>query len=219
MPPLRIMPNQGGSNAMAEMTGGCLCGKVRYTTTGDPAFSGICHCRNCQRYTGSAFEPVIAFPSASVSVQGELKTYDDTGDSGKSFTGASVRTAAPGWSPTSDIMPGVTLVLAGTLDDTAAFKPAMEIYCSSAQPWTQTSDERKRFPQRCRTDRIGRRDHDPSPTARHRRLLKRNINPARQAHSLPSWPGFNPAIHARTIGTRSHVCPILCGKMAGSSRP
>ena len=68
---------------MANITGGCLCGRVRYTVTGEPAFSGLCHCRNCQRYTGSAFEALIAFPAASISVQGELKTYDDTGDSGQ----------------------------------------------------------------------------------------------------------------------------------------
>ena len=68
---------------MSDITGGCLCGRVRYTITGEPAFSGLCHCRNCQRYTGSSFEAVVAFPSPSVSVQGELKTYEDTGDSGQ----------------------------------------------------------------------------------------------------------------------------------------
>ena len=57
---------------MATMTGRCLCGQVHYTVTGDPAFSGICHCRNCQRYTGSAFETVVAFPSETIKVQGEL---------------------------------------------------------------------------------------------------------------------------------------------------
>lgn len=131
---------------MANMSGGCLCGKVRYTTTGDPAFSGICHCRNCQRHTGSAFEPVIAFPSASVSVQGELKTYDDTGDSGKPVHRRFCPNCGSGMFQEADIMPGMTLVLAGTLDDSTAFKPAMEIYCSSAQPWTQTATERQRFP-------------------------------------------------------------------------
>ena len=57
---------------MANMTGGCLCGRVRYTVTGVPAFSGICHCRNCQRYTGSAFETLMAFPAeAAVGVETE----------------------------------------------------------------------------------------------------------------------------------------------------
>ena len=43
--------------------GGCLCGRVRYTVEGDPNFAAVCHCRSCQRYTGSAFEPVMVFPS------------------------------------------------------------------------------------------------------------------------------------------------------------
>jgi hypothetical protein len=83
---------------MANITGGCLCGRVRYTVTGEPAFSGLCHCRNCQRYTGSAFEALIAFPAASVSVQGELKAYDDTATLASRFIDASAQTADRGWS-------------------------------------------------------------------------------------------------------------------------
>ena len=45
-----------------------------------------------------------------------------------------------------DALPGVTIVLAGTLDDPAAFKPTMDVYWSSAQPWVHTSGERARFP-------------------------------------------------------------------------
>ena len=131
---------------MADMTGGCLCGRVRFTATGEPAFSGICHCHNCQRYTGSAFEPVIAFPSAAVSVQGELKTYEDTGDSGKPMHRRFCPNCGSGLIAEADIMPGMTMILAGSLDDASAFTPAMEIYCSSAQPWTQTPTERQRFP-------------------------------------------------------------------------
>ena len=62
--------------------GGCLCGRVRYTVEGEPNFAAVCHCRSCQRYTGSAFEPVMVFPSQAVQVKGDLKTYDDVGDSG-----------------------------------------------------------------------------------------------------------------------------------------
>jgi hypothetical protein len=137
---------QGRNNTMADMTGGCLCGQVRYTATGDPAFSGVCHCRNCQRYTGSAFEPVLAFPASAITVQGELKAYMDTGDSGKHVHRRFCPNCGSGVLADVDVMPGMMLVLAGTLDDTTSFKPAMEIYCSSAQPWTQGPDERKKFP-------------------------------------------------------------------------
>jgi hypothetical protein len=134
------------NHAMANLAGGCLCGRVRYTLSGEPAFSGLCHCRNCQRYTGSAFEAVIAFPSSSVSLQGELKTYNDTGDSGQQVRRRFCPNCGSGVIAEADVLPGVTIVLAGTLDDPASYAPAMEIYCSSAQPWVHTGGERARFP-------------------------------------------------------------------------
>ena len=130
---------------MANLTGGCLCGRVRYTLTGEAAFSGLCHCRNCQRYTGSTFEAVTVYPSASVSVQGELKTYNDTGDSGKTVYRRFCPNCGSGVIAEAEVMPDLTIVLAGTLDDTAAYVPAMEIYCASAQPWFHGDAERKRF--------------------------------------------------------------------------
>ncbi len=130
---------------MANMTGGCLCGGVRYTLTGEPALTGICHCRNCQRYTGSSFEAVVVYPSNSVALQGELKTYQDTGDSGKPVYRRFCPNCGSGVMAEAEAMPGLAIMLAGTLDDTASFEPGMEIYCSSAQPWVQLGGERKQF--------------------------------------------------------------------------
>jgi hypothetical protein len=130
---------------MANITGGCLCGQIRYTASGDPTFAGLCHCRNCQRYTGSAFETVIAFPSSAVSVQGTLKTYNDTGDSGKAVYRRFCSNCGSGVVAEAEALAGVTLLLAGTLDDPSGFRPVMEIYCDSAQPWTKEASERKTF--------------------------------------------------------------------------
>jgi hypothetical protein len=131
---------------MPKLTGGCLCGAVRYTIDGDAAFAGICHCRNCQRYTGSAFEPVLAFPTAAISQQGKLTTYQDTGDSGKPVFRRFCPTCGSGVLTNAEALPDMTLVLVGTLDDTAAFNPVVEIYCASAQPWVTAGAERQRFP-------------------------------------------------------------------------
>jgi hypothetical protein len=128
------------------ITGGCLCGRVRYAVEGEAQLSAVCHCRSCQRYTGSAFEPLMVFPADAVRVEGELKTYDDAGDSGRyvhrqfcSNCGSSVMADA-------DSMPGVKIVLVGSLDEPAIFKPSVEIFCASAQPWiVGQQDERKKF--------------------------------------------------------------------------
>ena len=45
-----------GIGAMSDEKGGqCVCGKVTYTVVGEPARITICHCKWCQRRTGSAF--------------------------------------------------------------------------------------------------------------------------------------------------------------------
>ncbi len=128
------------------VTGGCLCGRVRYTAEGDPDFAAVCHCRSCQRYTGSAFEPLMVFPSHAVTVEGDLKTYDEVADSGKIVHRRFCPNCGSGVMAEVDAMPGVMIVLAGSLDEPAAFKPSMEIFCSSAQPWMlESSNQRKKF--------------------------------------------------------------------------
>ena len=131
---------------MTQFTGGCLCGKVRYSAIADPIFMGVCHCKDCQRATGSAFEAVIAVPEASVTIQGSPKSFAVKGDTGndvrRSFCpdcGSTLMSAAA-------IMPNVVMLTTGTLDDSSSFKPAMQIYCDSAQPWVQLGGEMKQFP-------------------------------------------------------------------------
>jgi hypothetical protein len=68
---------------MAEMTGGCLCGQVRYTANADPVFVGVCHCTHCQKQTGTAFSVLVGIPKSAMSIQGRLKTFHDTGDIGQ----------------------------------------------------------------------------------------------------------------------------------------
>ena len=55
---------------MPQIAGGCLCGKVRYSASGDPAFVGVCHCTDCQKFTGSAFAIVVGVPKPALTVEG-----------------------------------------------------------------------------------------------------------------------------------------------------
>jgi hypothetical protein len=85
-------------------------------------------------------------PSPRLTVQGQVKTYEDRGDSGK----AMYRRFCPDCGSTlmdeAEAMPGVTMIQAGTLDDASWVKPAMQIYCESAQPWVQLAGDMARFP-------------------------------------------------------------------------
>ncbi len=45
---------------MPELKGGCLCGAVRYAVEAEQAAATVCHCRDCQKFTGSAFAALVA---------------------------------------------------------------------------------------------------------------------------------------------------------------
>lgn len=130
---------------MPTITGGCLCGKVRYSADAEPAFVGLCHCHDCQKFTGSAFAAVMGLPKPALTVTGTLKSFNKAGDSGKPMErrfcpecGASVMDEAK-------MMPGLVMIAIGTLDDPSWVKPTTQIYCASAQPWVQLGGGMKSF--------------------------------------------------------------------------
>ena len=131
---------------MPAIKGHCACGKVSYESAAEPAFTGVCHCKDCQRHSGSAFNVVIGVPTATLTVSGELKTYVSTADSGKQ----SVRKFCPNCGSTilsePEAFAGVSIVRVGTLDDTSWVKPGMQLYCEAAQPWVSLGGEMQSFP-------------------------------------------------------------------------
>jgi hypothetical protein len=64
------------------MTGGCLCGAVRYEAQGNPLFAVHCHCRDCQRASGTGHVPVMGMAKSSFKVTGETRSYTVQGTSG-----------------------------------------------------------------------------------------------------------------------------------------
>jgi hypothetical protein len=87
----------------------------------------------------------MVFSSANVSIQGELKTYDDKGDSGKAVLRRFCPNCGSGIMAEAEAMPGLSIVLVGGFDDPSVFTPTIEIFCSSAQPWVHAGGERKQF--------------------------------------------------------------------------
>src|SRR5664279_9184 len=113
---------------MPQMSGGCLCGQVRYSAKADPALVAVCHCKNCQKQAGTTFALVVGIPKSALSVRGTIKTFKDTGDSGQPV----LRNFCPecGSPITSDVavMPELSFIKAGTLDDTSWLRPTMQVY-------------------------------------------------------------------------------------------
>lgn len=117
------------------ITGRCLCGQVTYECVGEPEFTGNCHCRDCQKATGSAYTPELFFKETAVKLSGELKAYERQGDTGKSVWRNFCPHCGTWVCSRIEILPGIMGVLAGTLDDTSRFQPQMDIYTDSAACW------------------------------------------------------------------------------------
>ena len=124
-----------------QLTGGCLCGQVRYTIAEAPQFQVVCHCTNCQKQSGSAFSVNLGVRSDALEIIGTLKTYADRGDSGnpvlRKFCG---ECGSPILSEIA-LDPGLAVLKAGTLDDTSAVRPQRHIFCASRQGWGMLPEE------------------------------------------------------------------------------
>jgi hypothetical protein len=131
---------------MRKMTGGCLCGAVRYSVEAEPIVTAVCHCKNCQQQSGSAFSIEFAVPSSAVSVQGRTKTFHEKGDSGKAVERRFCPECGSGLISWGALMPDALFIKAGTLDDTSWISPTMEVYCDRAQPWVRLAGDMKKFP-------------------------------------------------------------------------
>ena len=125
---------------MPNITGGCSCGKVRFSANAEPSFVGACHCRACQKRSGSPFAVIVALPASALTITGEVTTFDSVGDSGK---GVHYRFCPNCGSPVAsnvDVFADTMMIRSGSLDDPSWVKPSMEIYCEDKQPWISLGD-------------------------------------------------------------------------------
>ena len=126
---------------MAKISGGCLCGAVKYTSAADPVLVALCHCHHCQKQSGSAYSVNVGIPKGSLQfTSGKTAVYQDTGSSGMPVYRHFCSSCG---SPIfSDVVasPQLDWLKAGTLDDTSWVKPAVSIWCESAQGWVTTPE-------------------------------------------------------------------------------
>ncbi len=119
---------------MAVYKGGCACGRVRYDITADPIRMVNCHCRDCQRASGSAFGAVMIFPADSATLIGEIRYFAVTSDSGNRMSrGFCPNCGSPIVATLAK--PELILIQAASLDDPAQFRPSANIWMRSAVPW------------------------------------------------------------------------------------
>jgi hypothetical protein len=120
----------------STLEGGCACGKLRYRLASGPMFVHCCHCRDCQRQTGSAFVLNALIETDRVELlSGETQAIEVPTDSGRPH--AICRCAAcklAVWSHYGGVRK-LSFVRVGALDDPSALPPDVHIFTRSKLPW------------------------------------------------------------------------------------
>ena len=121
----------------SSVDGGCGCRRVRYRMSGRPLFVHCCHCRWCQRETGTAFALNAMIEADRVQLlSGEVEVIDTPSESGKGQRIARCPTCRIAvWSNYAGAGEAVRFVRVGTLDEPDRFPPNVHIYTASKQPW------------------------------------------------------------------------------------
>lgn len=125
-----------------------MCGAVRYRLTNTPMIVHACHCRDCQKLTGSAFAINLWIERKFVEASGvEPASHRLTAGSGKPHDVFSCPACGTALWGKYHAAPGDTVLLrAGTLDDPAAIEPDVHIFTRSKLPWLELPEGARAFP-------------------------------------------------------------------------
>lgn len=117
--------------------GRCLCGAARYRSPGPALFSIVCHCRDCQRISGTGGVPVLGVPRGSFASSGPIRQSNTQGGSGqvavRNFCGecGSLLFGTP------QAAPDMVTIYAGSLDDPTLFQPSAALFVSQRPSWAR----------------------------------------------------------------------------------
>lgn len=129
------------------ITGGCLCGAVRYKIAGDLIFSGKCYCEDCRKSGSTGHSSVLAVPEPSVSLTGKLTEFKKQGSSGQPITRKFCPVCGSRISSSAAAMPGVLMINASSLDDPKVFVNQMSVFASRAPSWDRPPSDSPSFPE------------------------------------------------------------------------
>jgi len=149
--------------------GGCDCGQIRYQVLNSPLIVHCCHCRWCQRETGSAFALNAMIESNEISlISGQPKLHKTPSASGQGqLIGRCPDCQVAVWSHYAGLGPKMAFLRVGTLDNPDLMPPDIHIYTTSKQPWVQLPAEIPAVPEYYRA-----RDYWPAESLKRRQAMQ-----------------------------------------------
>ncbi|WP_370401041.1 GFA family protein [Sulfitobacter sp. JB4-11] len=135
-----------GSDNAQEYRGACGCGQLTYRLSAAPLIVHCCHCRECQRQTGSAYVLNAIIEADQVHLQGETTEHTLSTPSGKGQV--ITRCAACGTAVCSSYLirlGKLKYIRVGTLDQPELCPPDVQIFTASKQPWVPLREDIPQF--------------------------------------------------------------------------
>jgi len=129
------------------ISGGCLCGAVRYETAAEPMVAGHCQCLDCRKSSGSGHCSHLGVPEAGLTVTGALTGYDKPADSGNVVTRKFCPACGAAVLSTNSGMAGMVFLRASSLDDPEVFQPQAVVYASRGPSWDTLDPALPSFPE------------------------------------------------------------------------
>jgi hypothetical protein len=118
------------------ISGGCLCGKVRYQIAAEaPKATRICWCRVCQTLAAGSGTVNAVFASDAIRIEGETRDFRSVADSGTIMHRRFCSECGTQLFSEAEPRPHLIIVRVGTLDDTEIAKPSSIIWAGSAPSW------------------------------------------------------------------------------------
>jgi hypothetical protein len=132
-----MLNNLESADRTSTIEGGCACGAVRYGLCRPPLFTHACHCLDCQRESGSAFNHHIMIESEAISVlSGETENIKVPSASGRAHYIVRCKGCrSPLWSRHGSLKSKICYVKVGALDTPGAYPPQAHIYVRTKQEW------------------------------------------------------------------------------------
>ena len=127
-------------------TGGCLCGNIRYEfKRKDVISAGHCHCKDCQKITGSGKATIVFIRTNDLKINEDYKVYSVIGNDGTNVhRGFCPNCGSPIISFVTE-QPNLKFIKAGSLDDSSWLKIESSFWSVSACNWDPISESLPSF--------------------------------------------------------------------------
>ena len=131
---------------MTKITGGCLCGAIRYEIDGEPFRIANCHCDDCRKATGSAYATNLFFKEEQIKIlQGTPKKFEHLADSHNTMIKEFCSDCGSQVFGSGAIRPGVKNIKVGSIDDARFVKPQVNLYTAHALSCSYIDDKIDNF--------------------------------------------------------------------------